>query len=153
MVGDTKLAADQASRTCPENGNTASEPVTREQSPKRDQAPSASIYVQQAAETHFCRRRLQAHHRIRDHFTHHWSMFETVARASANNPDVLRFGMAVQNEIVVCGVSYSQTRLSSSGEPAIAGRRSADRRAPPSVSPPRISRSSGGLDVYPDGQR
>ena len=38
------------------------------------------------------------------HFTHHWSMFETVPRASANNPYVLRFGMAIQNEIVVCGV-------------------------------------------------
>ena len=32
---------------------------------------------------------------------HHRSMFESVAGESANNPDVLRFGMAIQNEIAV----------------------------------------------------
>jgi hypothetical protein len=62
------------------------------------------VILEQPLETHFRRRRLQIQHSISDHFTHHWSMFETVAGASANDPDVFRFGMAIQNKIVVRGV-------------------------------------------------
>src|SRR5258708_37731571 len=65
---------------------------------------SASNNLLKARETHFRRRRLQIQHSISYHFTHHWSMFETVARASANDPNVFRFGMAIQNKIVVRGV-------------------------------------------------
>jgi hypothetical protein len=36
----------------------------------------------------------QAQHSVSNHFTHHRSMFETMARASADNPEVRRFWMA-----------------------------------------------------------
>ena len=49
----------------------------------------------ETCETHFCRRRFRPEHSAGNHFTDHWAMLEAVSRASANNPDVLRLGMAI----------------------------------------------------------
>ena len=58
----------------------------------------------QASETHFGRWCFRAQHRISNDFTDYWPVFETMARPSTDNPDVLRFWMAIQNKIVICGV-------------------------------------------------
>jgi len=74
-------------------------------------------------------------------------MFETVARASANNPDVLRFGMAVKMKLWLWSFILANPALNS-GEPAIAGS-AAQIGARRRQSLLRESALSGGLDVYP----
>src|SRR5258705_197526 len=59
---------------------------------------------EQASEAHFGRWCFRAQQSISHHLTDHGSVFEAMARASANNPDIFRFRMSVQDEIVVGGV-------------------------------------------------
>src|SRR3954465_8524731 len=58
--------------------------------------------LQQAVELEFSRRLLHAEHRVPGNLPKCRSVFETVARASTHNPDILRLGMAVQNKLLLC---------------------------------------------------
>src|ERR1700730_1990968 len=69
-----------------------------------DPLASAGIFLKQAAKTHFSRRCLQAQNGIGDHLAHHRTLLKAVAGAAANDPDIFRFGVVIQNVIVVCGV-------------------------------------------------
>jgi hypothetical protein len=63
---------------------------------------------EQASEAHFGRWCFRAQQSISHHLTDHGAVFETMTRASANNPDVFRFRMAVQDEIGIAW-TYAQT--------------------------------------------
>jgi hypothetical protein len=64
-------------------------------------ARDGRLFSEQTAESHLRRRRIGVKNRVGDHPTDHRSMFETVPRASTNDPDVLCFEMAIQDEIVI----------------------------------------------------
>ncbi len=71
---------------------------------KSTQRASTGVFLQKAAKTHFTWRRLQAQDGIADHFAHHGTVLKAMTGAAARDPDIFRFRVAVQNEVMVGGV-------------------------------------------------